>query len=80
MKMQVKDSNSNITNLDQLKQEFIMFWVTRMEDSVSLKKLVWFMSQRLQEVTDTMGTLPTTSMIWLYVFLYKNAHKMFLMF
>jgi hypothetical protein len=68
MKMQLKDSNSNITNLDQLKQEFIMFWVTRMEDSLSLKKLVGSMSQRLQEVIDTVGTLPTASIIWPYVF------------
>ncbi len=68
MKMQLKDSNSNITNLDQLKQEFIMFWVTRMEDSLSLKKLVGSMSQRPQEVTDTVGTLPTASITWLYVF------------
>jgi hypothetical protein len=55
MKMQLRDSNSNITNfLDQLKQKIMMLWVIRIEDYQYLKKLVKIMPE-LQEVIDHGG-------------------------
>jgi hypothetical protein len=32
MRMQLRDFNSNIINLDQLKQQFMTLWVSSMED------------------------------------------------
>jgi hypothetical protein len=50
MKMQLRDFNSIITTLDQLKQDIKPLWVTRMEDSLYFKKLMESMPQRLQKI------------------------------